>query len=150
MLDGWIAERLDKMRVMTTALSETEAARLLDLKSDMLPVWTQGVVITDPRLPDNPVIFASDGFGRLTGYRADEIVGRNCRFLQGAGTDREVIAEIAKAVAAGERIDRDIINYRKDGSAFWNHLSIGPLDTRERGQLMVGLQFDVSFRHRRV
>ncbi|MET0370451.1 MAG: PAS domain-containing protein [Sphingobium sp.] len=131
-------------------LSESDAARLLGLMADALPTWTQGVVFTDPSLPDNPIIFASEGFCRLTGYPAAEIIGRNCRFLQGTGTDREIVAEISMAVRRGERIDRDIINYRKDGSAFWNHLSIGPLDTRERGQLMVGLQFDVSFRHRRI
>jgi PAS domain S-box-containing protein len=131
-------------------LTEEEAATLLDLQGRRLPDWTQGLVITDPAAPDNPIIYASGGFSSLTGYRLVDIIGRNCRFLQGPGTDRQVIAEIGEAVRQGERIDRDIVNYRKDGTAFWNHLSIGPLDTRDRGRLMVGLQFDVSFRHRRV
>jgi two-component system, cell cycle sensor histidine kinase and response regulator CckA len=131
-------------------LTDADAARLLDLSTDRLPDWTQGLVITDPVQPDNPIVYASNGFCALTGYAIEEIVGRNCRFLQGTGTDPLVVAEIAAAVRRGERIDRDIVNYRKNGTPFWNHLSIGPLDTRERGQLMVGLQFDVSFRHRRI
>lgn len=131
-------------------LSEEDAARLLDLQGRKLPDWTQGLVITDPTIPDNPIIYASGGFAALTGYRVEDIVGRNCRFLQGSGSDPAVISQIGWAVRRGERIDRDLINYRKDGTPFWNHLSIGPLDTRERGRLMVGLQFDVSFRHRRI
>lgn len=131
-------------------LSDEDAARLLGLDGAMLPQWTQGLVITDPTMPDNPVIFASRGFTALTGYDVADVVGRNCRFLQGRGSDASVVRELGEAVRRGERIDRDLVNYRKDGSPFWNHMSIGPLETRDRGRLMVGLQFDVSFRHRRI
>lgn len=129
-------------------LTEAEAASLLDLPGATLPEWTQGLIITDAALPGNPIIYASRGFAALTGYGLEEIVGRNCRFLQGPGSDRTVIGEIRDAVRGRERIDRDLINYRKDGTPFWNHLSIGPLDNPQSETLMVGLQFDVSFRHR--
>lgn len=129
-------------------LTDADAARLLGLSSEQLPHWTQGLVITDASLPDNPIIYASRGFAFLTGYAVADIVGRNCRFLQGAGSDRAVVAQIQRAVARRERCDRDLLNYRQDGTAFWNHLSVGPLETPESDTLMVGLQFDVSFRHR--
>lgn len=133
-----------------TPLTDTDAARLLGLSSKQLPDWTQGLVITDSSLAHNPIVYASRGFTALTGYAVEEIVGRNCRFLQGANSDRAVIAEIRAAVARRERCDRDLLNYRRDGTPFWNHLSVGPLETPESDTLMVGLQFDVSFRHHRA
>ncbi|HEX7821359.1 MAG TPA: PAS domain-containing protein [Sphingobium sp.] len=112
-----------------------------------MPAWTQGLLLTDSGQADNPVIFATRGFTTLTGYAAAEIVGRNCRFLQGPDTDRRTVAAIREAVAARRRFDGDILNYRKDGRPFWNHLSIGPVTTEASETLLVGLQFDVSFRH---
>jgi PAS domain S-box-containing protein len=129
-------------------MSEEEAARLLGLESERVPNWTQGVLITDSRQVDNPIIFASDGFAILTGYAREEVLARNCRFLQGPGTDRGIVAAIRDAVRARRRFDGEILNYRKDGSPFWNRLSIGPLATAESDGLFVGLQFDVSSRHR--
>lgn len=130
-------------------LSEEEAAHILGLDVAVMPAWTQGLLITDSAQPDNAIIFASRGFTTLTGYDASEIVGRNCRFLQGPGTDRRTVDAIREAVAARRRFDGDILNYRKDGRPFWNHLSIGPVTTETSETLLVGLQFDVSFRHRR-
>lgn len=133
-----------------TPLTDADAARLLGLSSEQLPRWTQGVVITDASLQDNPIIYASPGFVSLTGYAVSDIVGRNCRFLQGPGSDQAVVAQIREAIAQRERCDRDLLNYRRDGTSFWNHLSVGPLETSESKTLMVGLQFDVSFRHRQT
>jgi len=130
-------------------MSEEEAARLLGLDKKNMPAWTQGLLITDGAQPDNPIIFASRGFALLTGYGAAETLGRNCRFLQGPESDWRTVAMIRDAVKARRRFDGDILNYRRDGSAFWNHLSIGPLETAERDDLFIGLQFDVSFRHKR-
>lgn len=130
-------------------MSEEEAARLLGLDKHSIPSWTQGLLITDGAQADNPIIFASRGFLTLTGHPASAVVGRNCRFLQGPGTDRRTVEAIRDAVKARRRFDGDILNYRRDGTAFWNHLSIGPLESAERDDLFVGLQFDVSFRHKR-
>ena len=85
------------------------------------------VVISDPSLPDNPLIFVSEEFERQTGYPAAEALGRNCRFLQGPGTDPKAVAAIHAALDAGTEITVDILNYRRDGRAFWNRLRIRPL-----------------------
>ncbi len=85
------------------------------------------MVVTNPRLADNPLIFVNDSFCRLTGYRRDEILGRNCRFLQGPETDRTATKALRAAVAAGESLEIDIRNHRKDGTPFWNRLLMAPV-----------------------
>ena len=85
------------------------------------------MVITDPTLPDNPIVLANAAFLLTTGYAAEEVIGRNCRFLQGEHTDRTMMAEVRSAVAAGQEITRDLLNYRKDGTTFWNRLFISPV-----------------------
>jgi PAS domain S-box-containing protein len=84
-------------------------------------------LITNPRKTDNPIVFANDAFCRLTGYTREEIVGRNCRFLQGPETDPATVACIRAAVTAGEPIETDIRNYRRNGDPFWNRLLIAPV-----------------------
>jgi PAS domain S-box-containing protein len=85
------------------------------------------MIVTDPRQSDNPVVFANDSFCRLTGYAREEIIGRNCRFLQGPGTDPAVVARIRSAVADRQPIEADILNYRKSGEKFWNRLLLAPV-----------------------
>ena len=87
----------------------------------------QSVVITDPSLPGNPIIFVSDEFEKQTGYPPEEVLGRNCRFLQGPDTDPDSIDAISEALQSEGEITVDILNYRKDGSKFWNRLRIRPL-----------------------
>lgn len=108
---------------------------------------TTGVTISDPRLPDNPVIFVNKGFEIITGYSEEEVVGCNCRLLQGAQTDRETVKKIRQAIDRGESITTEILNYRRDGGIFWNELTISPIFDEE-GQLLyfVGLQMDVTRR----
>uniref|UniRef100_UPI0028ABAA5B PAS domain-containing protein n=2 Tax=Brevundimonas TaxID=41275 RepID=UPI0028ABAA5B len=85
------------------------------------------MVITDPRRDDNPIVFANKAFQDLTGYERDEIIGQNCRFLQGPDSDRDAVAKIRDALQAGTDIHIDLLNYRKDGSTFWNALFISPV-----------------------
>jgi PAS domain S-box-containing protein len=85
------------------------------------------MVITDPRLPDNPIVFANEAFCRLSGYERKEILGRNCRFLQGPESDPAVVARIRKAVSDGEPVQVDILNNRKGGEKFWNRLLMAPV-----------------------
>lgn len=105
------------------------------------------MTITDPSRADNPIIFVNDAFLRLTGYGRDEVEGRNCRFLQGTGTDPAAAARIGRALSAGREIGLDILNYRKDGTPFWNALSISPV-LRGSGELQyfVATQMDVTER----
>jgi PAS domain S-box-containing protein len=103
------------------------------------------MLITDPRRPDNPIVFVNDAFLNLTGYARDEIMGRNCRFLQGLETDQGTVARIRQAIAAGEGIETEILNYRKDGTPFWNALVISPVrDEANALTHFVGCQYDVT------
>ncbi|WP_296745053.1 histidine kinase dimerization/phosphoacceptor domain -containing protein [Mesorhizobium sp.] len=105
------------------------------------------MLITDPRKPDNPIVFVNDSFLRLTGYGREEVMGKNCRFLQGHGTDPATVAEVRAAVAEGNDVSIDILNYRKDGSSFWNALYISPV-YNDKGDLLFffASQLDVSDR----
>jgi PAS domain S-box-containing protein len=109
----------------------------------------EGITISDISLPDNPIIYANGGFERMTGYDADEVVGRNCRFLQGGETDSDTVAVIRRAVAERSECTVELLNYRKNGEPFWNRLSIRPLeDTSGEVTHFVGIQSDVTRRRR--
>lgn len=105
------------------------------------------MIVTDPNLPDNPIIFANEAFLEMTGYQADEIFGKNCRFLQGLDTDAETVLEIKRAISDEDDVSVEILNYRKDGSTFWNALFISPV-YNDAGTLMYffASQLDVSRR----
>lgn len=106
---------------------------------------SQGIVITDPNRSDNPIVYVSPGFERLTGYSSNEVIGRNCRFLQGRDTSPESTAVIRKALQGANTCDIEILNYCKDGRPFWNHLNISPvLDSAGRLTHFIGVQTDVT------
>ncbi len=103
------------------------------------------MVVCDPRQPDTPIVLANRAFLDLTGYSADEVIGRNCRFLQGEGTSPAVIAAIGAALRDQREIDIEILNYRKDGSAFWNQLWLSPVHDDDGRLLYVfGSQVDIT------
>ncbi|NEK60622.1 SpoIIE family protein phosphatase [Geodermatophilus sabuli] len=105
--------------------------------------------ITDPRQPDDPLIWVNPSFTRLTGYEYAEAVGRNCRFLQGPATAPEAVDTIRAALAGERPVSVTLLNYRKDGTAFWNQLSISPVfDGEGRLVSFVGVQTDVTERVR--
>jgi PAS domain S-box-containing protein len=87
----------------------------------------QCFIITDPSLQDNPIVYASDDFLSLTGYDRDEVLGRNCRFLQGTETSAEKVEKLRKSISLGEDVSVTLINYTADGTAFWNKLFIAAL-----------------------
>nr|AML79550.1 putative LOV domain-containing protein [Annona muricata] len=102
-------------------------------------------VITDPRLPDNPIIFASDSFLELTEYTREEILGRNCRFLQGPDTDEATVSKIREAIREQEEITVQLINYTKSGKKFWNLFHLQPMrDQKGELQYFIGVQLDGS------
>ncbi|PQP00954.1 hybrid sensor histidine kinase/response regulator [Massilia phosphatilytica] len=105
------------------------------------------MVITDPRQPDNPIVFCNGAFLDLTQYKEDDVVGRNCRFLQGPQTDRRTVDEVGNAVAEQRAVAVDILNYKADGTPFWNALFIGPIFDQD-GQLLYffASQMDISER----
>ena len=105
------------------------------------------MIVTDPNLPDNPIIFANPAFLSMTGYGADEVLGRNCRFLQGAETDPDTVAEIGQAIREQRETSVELINYKKNGSAFWNALFISPVfDGEGRLRYHFASQLDVTRR----
>ena len=109
------------------------------------------MIITNPRLPDNPVVFANDSFCRLSGYDRSEILGHNCRFLQGAETDPATVKLIHDAVERVEAIEIDIRNHRKDGSPFWNRLLMAPVfDGYGKLAYFFASQVDVTIERERL
>lgn len=109
------------------------------------------MVITDPNLPDNPIVFVNDSFCRLTGYSRAEILGRNCRFLQGPETQAASVLAIREAIATPRSIEIDIRNHRKDGTSFWNRLLLAPVHDAA-GQLayFFASQLDVTLERERL
>ncbi len=106
-----------------------------------------GLTITDAIAPDNPIIYANDGFQRITGYTPAEILGRNCRFLQRGRSEQPAVAELRAAVATGQGCHVTLVNFRKDGRAFHNELAVTPLrDPSGRVTAFVGVQNDVTAR----
>jgi sigma-B regulation protein RsbU (phosphoserine phosphatase) len=128
-------------------LQERTPADQLALKDRALDVAAEGITIADARLPDRPLIYVNQGFERVTGYPIAEVLGRNCRFLQGPGTDPLALAEIRAAIAGHRECLVEILNYRKDGRAFWNRLSITPV-SNDAGEVthFIGIQSDVTAR----
>jgi PAS domain S-box-containing protein len=103
------------------------------------------MLATDPRLPDNPIIYVNDAFSRVTGYAPGEVLGRNCRFLQDPQVDQEILAHIRETIRAGQPISAEILNRRKDGTPFWNRLFITPiLDQSGKPLFFLSTQIDVT------
>ncbi|HEY9637060.1 MAG TPA: PAS domain S-box protein [Coleofasciculaceae cyanobacterium] len=108
---------------------------------------SDGVLISDPNQPDNPIIYSNPAFSRITGYPLEEIVGRNWRFLQGSGTDPQTTAYIRFCLTQHQEVKATLLNYRKDGQPFWNELKISPVFSNE-GDLLyfVGIVTDITER----
>ncbi len=145
-----ITVRTTELRAKITEHAKSEAALSVALSENTILAaavanTTAGVMISDPNQRDNPLIFVNRAFTHLTGYTDKEAIGRNSRFLEGAKTDPLAAAAIQQALSDVKPIRAEILNYRKDGTTFWNDLSITPVYD-ERGLLVywVGIQNDVS------
>eukprot|EP00456_Euglypha_rotunda_P078086 TRINITY_DN744_c1_g1_i9.p1 TRINITY_DN744_c1_g1~~TRINITY_DN744_c1_g1_i9.p1 ORF type:complete len:1041 (-),score=228.48 TRINITY_DN744_c1_g1_i9:1653-4775(-) len=130
-----------------TTRREAEATILL--RDRAIQAVTQGIIITDPSQHDNPIIYVSPSFEKLTGYSVTEALGKNCRFLQGPDSDPESISRIRRAIRDALPCKVEVLNYRKDGTSFWNELSLSPVFD-QTGQLtnFVGSQVDVTSRRK--
>jgi PAS domain S-box-containing protein len=110
-----------------------------------LAATNSGIVIADATVEGFPLTYVNAAFERLTGYDASECIGRNCRFLQGPGTDPAAVAELSRALREGEESRSVLLNYRKDGSAFQNELRMAPIrDEASRVVQVIGVQNDVT------
>ena len=104
-----------------------------------------GVVISDSSLPDDPLVYANAAFERLTGYRSADVIGQNCRFLQGPETSPEALAALGRSIHECRNTTLRLLNYRRDGSTFWNEVTISPIRGLDGGVAgFVGIQKDVS------
>ena len=133
----------DAESVAAAVQTMTVDEALKERAMDEAPV---GITISDPSLPDNPLVYVNEAYERLTGYSSTEVIGRNCRLLQGPETRAAPIAEMRQAVDAEERVSVELRNYRKDGTPFWNRVDIAPI--YEDGEVVnfVGFQTDITRR----
>lgn len=117
----------------------------LEISNRALQASTSGIVVTDPNIEDNPIVYVNKAFLSLTGYSAKEVMGKNCRFLQKTDTDQPEISYIRHCILSEISCDVVLRNYRKDGTAFWNHLRIDPvLDNDGYLTHFIGIQTDVT------
>ncbi|NBV43975.1 MAG: PAS domain-containing protein, partial [Firmicutes bacterium] len=123
----------------------TLAEQGLGLRDRAMEVADEGITITDATQRENPIIYANSGFLRITGYSPDQVLGRNCRFLQGPETDPQTIEVIRQALRTKTSCTVELLNYAVDGRPFWNKLSITPIRD-EGGQTThyVGIQSDIT------
>ncbi|KAI7042315.1 hypothetical protein KC352_g46504, partial [Hortaea werneckii] len=94
---------------------------------ELIPSLAEVYCVTDPSLPDNPIVYASEEFYNTTQYGREYVIGRNCRFLQGPKSSNSTVRRLIDALTAGQEICETILNYRRDGSPFVNLLMLAPL-----------------------
>lgn len=124
---------------------EKDSGLIPQVLSAILDECVNGVTLSDPDLEDMPIIYANKAFERLTGYSQEEIIGHNCRFLQGDDREQPEREQIAKALENHEGVEVTLRNYRKDGTLFYNHLKIVPLfDKKQRVLYYLGVQYDIT------
>ena len=113
--------------------------------TQILDTCVNGVTLTDPDLEDAPIVYANQAFVDICGYDQDEIVGRNCRFLQGSDRNQPELSLIRNAVKNCEAIEVTLRNYRKNGELFYNRLDVKPLkDNRGNVVYYLGVQYDIT------
>lgn len=105
---------------------------------------SEGVTLTDPNQPDNPLIYVNDAFCHMTGYSKQEVLGKNCRFLQGQETAPDMVRQISNALKKAKSGVFEIYNYKKNGETFWNRLALVPLYDDEKLMYFAGIQADIT------
>ena len=141
-IDGEVVGVYGICRDITERKRQEAARHLLERGIQATP---NGVIMADATQPDMPLVYANDAFYAMTGYAPEEVLGRNCRFLQGPGTDQAVVSAIRCAIVARESLEATLLNYRKDGTPFWNHLSLSPVfDERGACSHYIGIQQDIT------
>jgi methyl-accepting chemotaxis protein PixJ len=130
---------------LLTQLSSVQET--LKLQERAIAAATNGIVISDPKLPDNPLIFCNPAFEKITGYSLRDVLGTNCRFLQGPQTDPAIVEQIRNAVSEERECQVVLKNYRQDGTSFWNELTISPVrDTNGKVINFIGVLVDITER----
>ena len=124
---------------------EKDSGLIPQVLSSILDECVNGVTLADPDMEDAPIVYANKAFERLTGYSQGEIIGHNCRFLQGEDRDQPERYQIREAMENHEAIEVTLRNYKKDGTLFFNRLKITPLfDRKQRVIYYLGVQYDIT------
>ncbi|MEB3343059.1 PAS domain S-box protein [Okeania sp.] len=135
--------------ILATAIERHTNEEYLQLMKRAIDSSNNGIVITDATESDNPIIYANPSFQNLTGYKFEELIGKNCRMLQGKSTDRQTIKKMKKAILHGEECHVVLKNFRKDGTDFWNELFIAPVyNSQQHLTNFIGIQKDITERLR--
>jgi PAS domain S-box-containing protein len=133
------------VKTSTFCLTSEITNRSTALTRDLVGGLSEVFCLTNPEQADNPIVYASQEFYRLTGYHKDNVIGYNCRFLQGPGTKRESVERLKSAIKNGEEISEALLNYRRDGKPFMNVLMLAPLhDDKGKVKYYLGAQVDAS------
>jgi PAS domain S-box-containing protein len=133
------------VKLVSECLINEITGRQTPLMRDLVGGLSEVFCLSDPNQEDNPIIYASEEFYRYTGYGPDDVIGRNCRFLQGSKTKRESVARLKETIGKGEDICETLLNYRRDGRPFINLLMIAPLhDDKGNVKYHIGAQVDVT------
>ncbi len=145
-VDGTVEYIAGSTRDITEQQRQQRELRLLQQAIDDANV---PITLADPSQEDEPLVYVNSAFEKMTGYLPEEMLGRNCRFLQGEGTDPEKVAALREAIDAEESLTVELRNYRKDGTEFWNRLTVTPI--YDNGDLVrfLGTQDDVTDRKER-
>jgi PAS domain S-box-containing protein len=131
--------------ILRDVSDERERRAELETKTRALDEAPVGITITDPTQEDNPMVYVNDRFVEMTGYGREESIGVNCRFLQGPDTEEESVQALREAIDADEPTTVELLNYRKDGTEFWNRVSIAPIrDADGTVTHWVGFQEDIT------
>jgi len=140
-------QREDAPPETTPEAATGRASGLPPFLDQAIAASVNGICITDATGPDNPILYVNPAFERMSGYAAAEVVGRNCRFLQGADQDQDAVATIRAAVRAGTSCQVVLRNYHRDGTLFWNELYVSPVHDAN-GTLIsfIGVQNDITAR----
>ena len=146
-----VSEAIDEDRrvyVVASLRDVSERKRVeesLKLRERAIAASSNGIVITDATQPNNPMIYVNPSFERITGYSAAEVIGRDCRFLQGGDRNQIGLLDLRKAIAERRECHSVLLNYRKDGTPFWNDLYIAPV-FNDHGELAnyIGIQTDIT------
>mgnify|MGYP006273597845 FL=1 len=131
--------------ILRDVSDERERREELETKTRALDEAPVGITITDPAQEDNPMVYVNDRFVEMTGYDREESIGVNCRFLQGPDTEAASVRPLREAIDAEESTSVELLNYRKDGTEFWNRVSIAPIcDADGTVTHWVGFQEDIT------
>jgi two-component system cell cycle sensor histidine kinase/response regulator CckA len=149
-IDGVLMPDQQRCRVILTDITERHHAQeTLRLRDHAIQGVSQGILISDFTQPDEPIIYANRGFELMTGYSAVDVIGSNCRFLQGPDTDAAAMQAMSACLLEGQSRSFEILNYRQDGRPFWNSLSLTPVHGDDGALIQyVGVMVDITERRR--